>query len=110
MCAVSDPVSSRVGGRARTTFTVTLLGQGSCAVTGDQAGDANYETARQGGMGVEVTAAAQPLDFAALADRTFGDAPFEVSATGGSSTAPVVLESVTSQVCTVSGSDAWTRR
>ena len=103
VCAVSDPVSSRVGGRARTTFTVSLVGQGSCTLVGDQAGDANYETARQGGMGVEVTAVAQSLDFAAIADRTFGAAPFEVSATGGASTAPVVLSSVTAEACTVSG-------
>ena len=102
VCLVSDPVSSRVDGRARTTFTVSLVGQGLCILTGDQAGDAFYLPA-QGRAFVEVTALAQQLDFAALSDRTLGDAPFEVSATGGSSTAPVELTSITPAVCTVSG-------
>ena len=103
VCGVADPVSSRVEGRARTTFTVSLVGPGLCTLTGDQDGDAFYLPAVQGRAFVEVTALAQQLDLAALTDRTFGDAPVEVSVTGGGSVAPVVLESTTPAVCTVAG-------
>ena len=102
VCHVSDPSSSRVDGHARTTFTVTLVGMGFCALTADQAGDDRYVAASQVLGFVEVVGLTQTLDFAALGDRTFGDDPFEVSATGGSSTAPVELDSTTPAVCTVS--------
>ena len=95
VCEVSEASSGRVEGHARTTFTVTLVGMGFCALTADQDGDERYVAASQVLGFVEVVGQPQTLDFAALADRTYGDDPVEVSAIGGASTSPVVLESLT---------------
>jgi CSLREA domain-containing protein len=45
----------------------------------------------------------QTISFAPLQDRTFGDAPFGVSATGGGSVSPITFASQTSNTCSVSG-------
>ena len=104
VCTVADPSLSRsADGAARTTFTVTLVGPGLCELAANQDGDDFYHPAvqRKGFINV-IGQAAQQLDFAAISDRTFGDEPFEVSATGGSSTAAVDLSSLTGDVCGIS--------
>src|SRR3712207_1611547 len=65
--------------------TVTLIGAGSCTVTASQDGDGIYAPAPPVARTFAVAKAAQAITFAPLADRTFGDAPFAVSATGGGS-------------------------
>ncbi len=45
----------------------------------------------------------QTITFGALADGTYGDAPFTVSATGGASGNPVTFSSQTPSICSVSG-------
>ncbi|MBL8512597.1 MAG: CHRD domain-containing protein, partial [Betaproteobacteria bacterium] len=45
----------------------------------------------------------QTINFSALADKFKGDAPFTISAAGGSSTNPVVFTSTTPLVCSASG-------
>src|SRR6185436_4926956 len=48
------------------------------------------------------------IGFGALGGKTFGDAPFTVSATGGGSTSPVTFSSTTTSVCTTSGTNGTT--
>jgi parallel beta-helix repeat protein len=45
----------------------------------------------------------QTINFDPLAAKTYGDAPFTISATGGASGQPVTFTSATPTVCTVSG-------
>jgi hypothetical protein len=50
-----------------------------------------------------ITGIAQTITFGPLADKTFGDPPFTVSATGGGSGNPVTFTAAPPSVCTVSG-------
>lgn len=51
---------------------------------------------------------AQTITFAAPADRTYGAAPFQASATGGASGNPVTFTSSTTAVCTATGTNGAT--
>src|SRR5204862_194159 len=62
------------------TFTMTS-GTGSCTVKYDQAGDSNYNAATQVTESVTAQKANQTITFGALANKTFGDPDFTVSAT-----------------------------
>ena len=105
VCGISDLTPGRDGqDRATATATVTLLGAGTCTIEASQAGDAGHSAAESVRRTFEVAKSEQTLDLAALTDRTFGDEPFEVSATGGASSAAVDLSSSTPGVCTLSGS------
>lgn len=99
------PVSYAVtaGPCTLTGATLTATGAGTCSVTASQAGDANYTAATPVSINVTALPAPQIITFGALANRTFGDAPFAVSATGGASTAPVTFSSGTPGVCSVAG-------
>jgi len=65
--------------------TVTIGGAGSCTVTASQAGDANYSAAADVPQSFSIAQASQTITFGVLANRTYGDAAFAVSATGGAS-------------------------
>jgi uncharacterized protein YhjY with autotransporter beta-barrel domain len=87
--------------------TVTMLAAGTCSLTADQAGNANYSAAPQVELDVTIGAASQTItDFAAnpAAPVFAPGGTFTVSATPGASTSPVVFASTTTSVCTVSGS------
>lgn len=87
--------------------TVTMQGAGNCALTANQAGNANYDAAPQASLNVSISAAAQTItNFAAnpAAPVYAPGGTFTVSATGGASTSPVVFGSTTPAVCTVAGS------
>ncbi len=91
--------------------TVTIAGGGTCTVDADQAGDSNYNAAPQETQGFTVAAfgsTPQAIGFGALAGKTYGNAPFTVSATGGASGNPVTFSSATTPVCTVSGTNGTT--
>jgi hypothetical protein len=62
---------------------VHLTGAGSVTVRASQGGDGNYHAAPDFDQSFEVAKANQAIVFAALGDKTYGDAPFTVSATGG---------------------------
>jgi hypothetical protein len=64
------------------------------------AGGTNYNDA-SGTVSNRIGEAAQSIAFGPLADRTFGDAPFTVSASGGGSGNPVTFTAAGN--CTVSG-------
>ncbi len=83
--------------------TANIVSAGTCSLTADQAGNGNYEAASQVIANVVINKASQTIIFGALAAKTFGDADFTVSATGGPSGNPVTFSSQTTPVCTVSG-------
>ena len=71
-----------------------------------QAGNGNYNAAPDVTQSFSIAKATQAIVFAALADKTFGDAPFALSATGGASGNGVVFASTTPGTCSVSGTTA----
>jgi N-acetylneuraminic acid mutarotase len=81
--------------------TVTIVSIGSCAIRASQLGNANYAAAADVVNTFNITAAPQTISFAALAGKTFGDAVFTVSATGGASGVAVTFTSTTPAVCTI---------
>src|SRR5262245_58309419 len=60
---------------------VTITGVGSCTATASQAGNATFDAATPVPQGFTISPKAQTINFAPLFPRTFGDAPFNVSAT-----------------------------
>jgi hypothetical protein len=83
-------------------FDVTMLtGTGTCALTASQPGDANYNAATSVTRNVAAAKANQSITFDALADKTFGDADFGVSASASSGLA---VGFAASGDCSISGS------
>ena len=82
--------------------TVSITGGGSVTIRAAQAGNDNFNLAPTVDRTFTVAKAAQTISFGALAAKTFGDAPFLVSATA-SSGLPVSFASSVSSVATVSG-------
>ena len=82
---------------------LTMTGAGSCSVTASQAGDTNYDPAASVTRSFSITSVklSQSISFAPLANKTYGDAPFSVSATA-SSGLPVSFSA--SGTCKVAGS------
>ncbi len=83
--------------------TVSIVGAGMCMIYANQAGNAFYGAAPQVAVSFSVATEAQSITFAALSAKTFGVAPFTVSATSTSGAA-VTFASGTTAVCQVSGS------
>jgi hypothetical protein len=63
---------------------VHITGVGSCTVTASQAGDTNYSPAPVVSRTFAIARASQTIAFAPLADKTYGDPDFAVSATASS--------------------------
>ena len=82
--------------------TVTLTGAGTCTINGDQAGNGNYNAAPTATLNIAVGIVAQTISFTDPGSKTFGAAPFALTATA-SSGLPVAFASTTTGVCTVSG-------
>ena len=101
VCVVSSTTPGRDGGVATLTATIGVTGAGDCLLTASQAGDGVYEAAEPVTRGFTVARAAQALHVDAVADHTYGDEPFSVTATGGSSVAPVEWATKTPGVCRV---------
>jgi hypothetical protein len=96
------PVSFAAAGNCTVSgSTVHLTGAGSCTVTASQSGDATFAPATPVSRSFAIAKAGQTISFAPLADKTFGDPDFTVSATASSGLA--VSFAATGQ-CTVSGS------
>ncbi len=81
--------------------TVTLVAAGTCTLQAAQVGNANYNAATNVSQSFAIAKAAQTIMFAALGAKTYGAAPFAVSATASSGLA-VKFASTTTAVCTVS--------
>jgi hypothetical protein len=88
-----------------TGSTVTLVAVGACTVRASQPGNVNYAAAPNVDQSLTVTSGllSQTITFGALSSKTLGTPPFTVSATA-SSGLPVTFSSLTTAVCTVSGS------
>jgi hypothetical protein len=82
---------------------VTIVGAGTTTITASQAGNTSFAAATSVPQTLTVNQASQTITFAALAAKTFGDAPFPLSATASSSLTVSFASSNTS-VATVSGS------
>ncbi len=85
--------------------TINLVGEGSCYLLLDQAGNSSYGPAPEIGESFSVTAEGQTINFAALPNQLLSASPITVSATA-SSNLPVTFTSSTTSVCTVSGTTA----
>lgn len=83
-----------------TGTTVHIAGSGSCTITASQPGDSNYNAANDVPQSFNVNKIAQTITFGALADKTFGDPDFSVSATASSN---LTVGFTASGNCTVSG-------
>ncbi len=95
------PVSLSATGACSLTGTqVTMTGVGTCSITAAQAGNANYNPATSVTRTFTISKASQTISFATLAGKTYGDAPFAVSATA-SSGLPVSFTA--SGVCSIAG-------
>ena len=82
--------------------TVTIVAPGTCTIDANQAGNAIYNPAPQVSRTFTVAKANQTITFAALANKAFGDPPFNVSATASSGLA-VAFSSTTTAACTLAG-------
>jgi hypothetical protein len=94
---VSTPAVCTVSGA-----TVTLVAVGTCTIQAKQAGNANWAAATAVNRSFTVTQGSQTITFGALANQTFGAAPFKVGATASSGLA-VSFALTTTAVCTISG-------
>jgi hypothetical protein len=75
------PVSFAATGNCTVSgATVHLTGAGSCTITASQAGNTNYNAAAGVVQTFAIAKASQSIIVAALANKTFGDADFAVSA------------------------------
>jgi hypothetical protein len=83
-----------------TGATVHLSGAGSCTITASQAGDATYNAAPDVPQAFGIAKANQTITFGALANKTFGDPDFTVSATA---TSGLTVTFGASGNCTVTG-------
>jgi hypothetical protein len=81
--------------------TITITGAGTVTVRSSQAGNANYFAATVVDQSFIVSKANQTITFNALANKIFGDAPFDVNA-NSSSGLPVSL-SIVSGPAAISG-------
>jgi hypothetical protein len=81
--------------------TATFLTAGTCTIAATQAGNSDYAAAPTVGHTFYVNPEAQTITFTSLPARTYGAAPFTVSATA-SSGLTVAFASTTTSVCTVS--------
>jgi uncharacterized delta-60 repeat protein len=79
---------------------VHITGAGGCAITASQPGDANYNAAVDVLRSFQIDKATQTITFAAVLDKTFGDADFVVSA---SSSSGLSVGFAASGQCTISG-------
>ena len=82
---------------------VTLVTTGTCTIQATQGGDATYGPATPVSESFQVTLPAQTVTFGALSGQAAGTAPFALTATASSGLG-VTFASLTSGVCTVSGS------
>src|SRR5262249_16927533 len=63
---------------------VTATGLGSCTITASQAGDASFNAAPPVSQTFAIQQASQTISFGPIADKTYGDPPFAISASASS--------------------------
>jgi hypothetical protein len=80
--------------------TVTINAAGSCAITANQAANTNYTAAPPVTRTFNIAFASQTITFGALANKTYGDPDFTVSATASSG---LTVSFAAAGACSVSG-------
>ena len=95
-------VSSNLGVATVTGSTITIVGVGTTTITASQPGNVNYNAASDVQQTLTVNKANQTITFSPLADKTVGDAAFNLSATASSGLTVSYASSNTS-VATVTG-------
>lgn len=81
--------------------TVHITGAGTVTVRASQGGDSNYNAAQDVDQSFTVAKASQTIIFVAPENKTYGDAAFVVTASGGASGNPVTFTAVGN--CAASG-------
>jgi hypothetical protein len=84
------------------TGVLTTVAVGSCTITADQAGNANYTAATQASQTFNITQASQTITFNAPGNKVFGTSP-TISASASSGLA-IAYASTTASVCTINAS------
>lgn len=87
---------------------LTVVGAGSCHITAYASGDANYYDATPVSRELKVLKGSQTIDFASIADMTYGDAPFTLNASSSTGKA-VTYRSSDAKVVSINGSLATVR-
>ena len=95
--------SSNTGVATISGHTLTINGAGVSTITASQPGDTNYNAATAVNQTLTVGKASQTIIFEVLSAKTFGDAPFAVSATGGGSGNNITFTSSDQSRATCSG-------
>ncbi len=83
--------------------TATIIGAGNVIITASQLGNDFYADALPVEQELTVLKAEQKITFDALVEKTFGDAPFELTFTGGNSGNDLALVSSDESVATING-------
>lgn len=97
----SDPLVATISGNV-----VTIVGAGNTDITASQAGDANHLAAAPVTQNLVVNNASlipQTITFNTLSNVTYGDSPFNLTATGGASGNPITYVSSNPTVADVVG-------
>ncbi|MEP7156577.1 MAG: hypothetical protein ABI905_12440, partial [Betaproteobacteria bacterium] len=86
-----------------TGSTINTLAVGTCTIAANQAGDAAYSAAPTVTQNITIGTGTQTITFGTLPSPTFVvNGTFNVNASGGGSSSPVVFSTLTSATCTVS--------
>jgi uncharacterized protein YhjY with autotransporter beta-barrel domain len=83
--------------------TVTMLAAGTCSLTADQAGDANYTAAPQVALDVSIGKAIPVLSWIADIAKVYGEAAFDLPDPGSTGSGTFTFASSDAQVATISG-------
>ncbi len=84
-----DPVTLDSTGKA--TYSISSLSARSHTVTAVYAGDTNFSSSTSADFDQSIAKAEQTITFGPLDDKTYGDGPITLSATGGESGNPVTF-------------------
>jgi glucose/arabinose dehydrogenase len=84
------------------TNKVTIIGAGSCTITASQAGNESFLSAYIS-QTLTVNKASQSITFTALPSKTFGDAPFSLTASASSSL-PIAYATTSNNITLTNGS------
>ena len=106
--AISDaglPITYTIqsGPATITSNTITITGAGTVKITASQIGNAQYNAAESVTQSLNILKGVQSISFSALSNKSYGDAPFIVVATGGSSSSPVTFTSADPTIASCSG-------
>ena len=91
-----------------TGTTLTIVGAGTCYITAKADGDKNYYGATPVQRELKVNKASQTISFAAVENKTYGDAPFALSAASNRNL-EVSISSSSASIVSVSGKTATIR-